>query len=55
MSHARDCLDKIAGLAKWQSEVIEHWVWALSARVSRWLTAVASGTGMRIADAARAL
>jgi signal transduction histidine kinase len=32
--NARDCLDQIVGLAEWQSDVIEHWLWAPNARPS---------------------
>jgi len=32
---ARDCLNQIVGLAEWQSDVIEHWLWAPSARPSK--------------------
>jgi signal transduction histidine kinase len=31
---ARDRLDQIVGLAEWQSDVIEHWLWTLDARPS---------------------
>jgi C4-dicarboxylate-specific signal transduction histidine kinase len=32
---ARDCLNQIVGLAEWQSDVIEHWLWTPDARQSR--------------------
>lgn len=32
---ARDCLNQIVGFAEWQSDVIEHWLWAPDARPPR--------------------